>query len=53
MKIRFNQGYNDIGVVVASKLRHILHVAVFLGTGNSSFFPLIAASMSVKLKRNP
>ena len=37
MKIRFDQDYNDIGVVIASKLRHILIATVFLGSGNSSF----------------
>ena len=53
----YDQGCNDIRVVIATKWRHYLLTAVFLGTGNcsskivhrnKSFFPKIAASMFVK-----
>ena len=53
----YDQGCNDIRVVIATKWRHYLLAAVFLGTGscsskivhkNKRFFPKIAALMFVK-----
>ena len=60
MKICYDQGYNDIGVVIATKGRHYLftcssisrHWELFFPNRLLELLPTIAASMFVKFKRN-
>ena len=55
MKTCYDQGYNDIGVVIATKWRHYLfylHWELFFQTRSRELFPLMTASMFVKFKRN-
>ena len=51
----YDQGCNDIGVVIATKLRHYLlysHWELFFQNRSQELFPAIVALMFVKLKRN-